>query len=241
MKEFYLRKGKVLPTILVLIIVGVVGSVLFYSCKNAKVVEKPLDENAASINETSAKSVMPGPHPEVAAGAPEVQRQNENILVVYRHTGPGYAEAYGFDTFIFRIFTDGSGLISGGTSYQRTLTGEKEAVHFNVSTSGSTITLAASDADNRSWSDRIALAQGKAEISGTHPMMVSLDTALTFASLDGSYVERFSVDPASSDFFQKLQKEGRCLKKVHGPSQRMVKQFMCRVSQKIPKTLRAFR
>jgi len=64
MKEFCLRKGKVLPAILLIIVVGVVGSVLFYSCKNAKVVEKPLDANAASLTETSAKSAMPGPHPE---------------------------------------------------------------------------------------------------------------------------------------------------------------------------------
>jgi len=35
-------------------------------------------------------------------------------------------EAYGFDTYIFRLLTDGSGQIIGGTSYQRTAGGEKE-------------------------------------------------------------------------------------------------------------------
>jgi len=123
------------------------------SCKQTKVVEKPLEgvtaKTPAKTDAAQNVVTMPGPHPESSANLPEIKKQNENILIVYKHTGPGYMEAYGFDTYIFRLLTDGSGQIVGGTSYQRTAGGEKEFAQYNASVSGDTISLAASSAEKK--------------------------------------------------------------------------------------------
>lgn len=192
--------------------------IMLASCKQPKVVEKPLATTAQSSPEQSASASSqvtpaPGPHPEAAIGIPEVSRKTENILVVYRHTGPGYAESYGFDTFIFRLLTDGSGQITGGTSYQRTIGGEIVAVNFNTTTTKDMISLTASSVGGKPWSDRLALKGNQIDVTGAHRMRISLDTALTFASVEKNYQERYSVDQSQKDLPSEVTQAGAVVEK----------------------------
>ena len=180
------------------------------SCKQPKVVEKPLP---AAAQAPAQVTPSPGPHPEAAVGIPEVARKTESALVVYRHTGPGYAESYGFDTYIFRILTDGAGQITGGTSYQRTIGGEIEAVAFNSTSSQGAVTLSASSASGKSWSDTLTQKESRIEVSGAHKMLVSLGGALTFSSLDEKYQESYSVDASKKDLPSEISQGGAVVEK----------------------------
>ncbi|HPB07208.1 MAG TPA: hypothetical protein PK905_01960 [Rectinema sp.] len=187
------------------------------SCKQTKVVEKPLEDGASKTStktDVTQKAIgTPGPHPEAGANLPEIKKQNENILIVYKHTGPGYMEAYGFDTYIFRLLTDGSGQIVGGTSYQRTLGGEKEFAQYNASVSGDTISLAASSAEKKPWSYTIKTKGNRIEISGAHNVVVTLDKSLVFSSPDGTYKEIYSSDPSEERLPSEIRKADAILEK----------------------------
>jgi len=187
------------------------------SCNKPKVVEKPISTAAQTPSGAASTPAQPapapGPHPEAAIGIPEVSRKSENILVVYRHTGPGYAESYGFDTYIFRVLTDGSGQITGGTSYQRTLGGEIQAVSFNSTATQDAISLTASPANGKSWLDKLAIRGEKIEVTGAHTMIVGLDTALSFASADKKYQESYSVDQARKDLPSEIVQSGAVVEK----------------------------
>jgi len=167
----------------VALLLGIVTIFMLASCKQAKVVEKPIETVPSQTNAEQKTLPAPGPHPEAAVGVPEVSKQNENILLVYRHTGSGYAEAYGFDTYVFRLLTDGSGQITGGIAYQRTIGGEIEAVRYNTSLSGDEISLTASSPGEKSWSDTLKLKENRVDVSGAHKMVATLDKALVFSSL----------------------------------------------------------
>ncbi len=196
---------------------------LLVSCNRPKVIEKPLTSTSQSSQESATSAPgqttpAPGPHPEAAIGVPEVLRKAENTLVVYRHTGPGYAESYGFDTYIFRILTDGAGQITGGTSYERTIGGEIEAVNFNATTAQNVISLTASSANGKSWTDKLAITHsstqgGQIEVSGAHKMIVSLDNDLKFMSTDKKYEEKYSVDPARKDLPSEITRAGAVVEK----------------------------
>ncbi len=190
---------------------GIVTVFVLASCKQAKVVEKPLETAQTQAEQTAAPA--PGPHPEAAVSVPEVSKQNENILFVYRHTGPGYAEAYGFDTYIFRLLTDGSGQITGGVAYQRTIGGEIEAIHYNTSFAGDEISLAVSGPGQKSWSDILKRKENRIDVSGTHNMLVTFGKNLVFSSSDGSYSESYSVDPAEKDLPGEIRKGNSVLEK----------------------------
>jgi len=190
---------------------GIVTVFVLASCKQAKVVEKPLETAQTQAEQTAAPA--PGPHPEAAVSVPEVSKQNENILFVYRHTGPGYAEAYGFDTYIFRLLTDGSGQITGGVAYQRTIGGEIEAIHYNTSFAGDEISLAVSGPGQKSWSDILKRKENRIDVSGTHNMLVTFGKNLVFSSSDGSYSESYSVDPAGKDLPGEIRKGNSVLEK----------------------------
>lgn len=200
----------------VVLLLGILMVFVPVSCKQAKVVEKPLASPQAQTAQTSAEGLTPpapGPHPEAAVTVPQVSRQNEHVLLVYRHAAPGYAQAYGFDTYIFRLLADGSGHITGGTAYQRTIGGEIEAVHYNTSISGDTVSLAVSGPGQTSWSDTLKLKKNRIDVSGAHTFVVTFDKDLTFSSADGSYRERYSVDTADKDLSAEIRKGASVLEK----------------------------
>ncbi len=209
------RSVFIMATVSILALAVALGSLV--SCNKPKVVEKPISTTAQTPSGAALTPAQPaptpGPHPETAIGVPEVSRKSENILVVYRHTGPGYAESYGFDTYIFRILTDGSGQITGGTSYQRTLGGEIEAVNFNSTSTQDTISLTASPVNGKAWSDKLVLKGTTIEISGAHKMIVGLDTALSFSSIDKKYQEIYSVDQAQKDLPSEIVQAGAVVEK----------------------------
>jgi hypothetical protein len=186
--------------------------VILGSCKQTKVVETPLSSTptqSASVQKVSS----PGPHPEGAVSVPEVTKKEEQLLIVYRHTGFGYAESYGFDTYILRILTDSSGQIVGGTSYKRMITGEIAEMTFNTSVSGKSISLAASSDQGQSWSDTLLIKDDSIEVSGKHKMVVSLDKQLVIASLDKKYQESFSVDPTAKGLPSEIRRSETTLEK----------------------------
>jgi len=182
------------------------------SCKKAKVVEKPLE---GGTDKTAAQEIaaMPGPRPEAGANLPEIKKQNENILIVYKHTNPGYAEAYGFDTLILRALTDGSGMIVGGTLYQRTASGEREFAQFNASISGDTISLAASSSEQKPRSYTIKTKADRVEVSGARDVVATLNKSLVFSSPDGSYKEIYSIDSSKENLLSEIQKANVTLEK----------------------------
>jgi len=186
--------------------------VILGSCKQTKVVETPLSPTSAQ-SASNQKVSSPGPHPEAAVSVPEVTKKEEQLLIVYRHTGFGYAESYGFDTYIFRILTDGSGQIVGGTSYQRMIAGEIAEMTFNTSASGKSISLAASSDKGQSWSDTLLVKDDSIEVSGKHKMVVSLDEQLVFASLDKKYQEIYSVNPATKELPSEIRRSDAILEK----------------------------
>lgn len=195
------------------VLLSVTAILVFVSCKPAKVVEKPIEAASSQTNEGQKAALTLGPHPEAAIEVPEVSRQGENVLLVYRHTGFGYAEAYGFDTLIFRLLTDGSGQITGGTVAQRTIGGEHESIHFNTSVSGDVISLTAALPDEKSWSDTLKMKGNRIDVSGAHKMTVTLDGALVFSSLDGNYSESFSTDSSRKDLPSVTKKGNSVLEK----------------------------
>lgn len=197
----------------VALLLGIVTIFMLASCKQAKVVEKPIETVPSQTNAEQKTLPAPGPHPEAAVGVPEVSKQNENILLVYRHTGSGYAEAYGFDTYVFRLLTDGSGQITGGIAYQRTIGGEIEAVRYNTSLSADEISLTASSPGEKSWSDTLKLKENRVDVSGAHKMVATLDKALVFSSSDGNYRESYSTDPAQKDLPVEIRKGGSLMEK----------------------------
>lgn len=195
----------------VVLCVGILMLFMLASCKQAKVVEKPLETGQVQTEQTIV--LAPGPHPEAAVTVPPVSRQNEQVLFVYRHVDPGYAQAYGFDTYIFRLLADGSGQITGGSVYQRTIGGEIALIHYNISITGDTISLAASGPGQKSWSDTLKLKENRIEVSGTHNMLVTFDKNLVFSSSDGSYSESYSVDPAEKDLPAEIRKGASMVEK----------------------------
>jgi hypothetical protein len=196
-----------------ILLFGMMAIFMLASCKQAKVVEKPIETVSAQTNVEQKTPLAPGPHPEAAMGVPEVSKQNENILLVYRHTGSGYAEAYGFDTYIFRLLADGSGQITGGIAYQRTIGGELEAVRYNTSLSGDEMSLTTSVPGQKSWTDTLKVKENRIDVSGAHKMTVILDKALAFSSSDGSYRESYSVDPAQKDLPAEIKKGNSVMEK----------------------------
>jgi len=200
----------------VVLLLGILMVFVLASCKQAKVVEKPLVSPQAQTAQTPAEGVTPfapGPHPEAAVTVPQVSKQNERVLLVYRHAAPGYAQAYGFDTYIFRLLTDGSGRITGGTAYQRTIGGEIDVAHYNTSISGDRVSLAVSGPGQTSWSDTLRLKKNRIEVSGSHTFVVTFDKDITFSSSDGRYSERYSVDPAEKDLPAEIRKGASVLEK----------------------------
>ena len=196
-----------------LVMAGIAMLFMLASCKKAKVIEKPLQtapQQAASQAETGGSGA---PHPEAAAKLPAIERKNENILIVYKHTGFGYEESYGFDTYVFRLLADPAGQISGGIVYQRTNNGEVDAIHYNVIRSSNEITLAASGADKKSWSATLKLKDGSIAVSGQQKLLAKLDKALVFASTDGNYSESYSIDQAAPEMPSEIKKGGSTLEK----------------------------
>ncbi len=209
------RSVFIMASVFILALAAALGGLA--SCNRPKVIEKPISTTTQPSSEQAPAPVpttpAPGPHPEAAIGVPEVSRKSESILLVYRHTGPGYAESYGFDTYIFRILTDGSGQITGGMSYQRTLGGEIEAVTFNSTATQDLISLTASSANGTPWSDKLALKGSQIEVSGAHKMIVNLDTSLSFSSIDKKYKETYSVDQARKDLPSEIVQSGAVVEK----------------------------
>lgn len=196
-----------------LFMAGIVVLFMLASCKQAKVTEKPLQtvpQQAASQPKTSESGA---PHPEAATKMPAIERKNESILLVYKHTGFGYVESYGFDTYVFRLLADPSGQISGGIVYQRTSDGEVEAIHYNVTRSSDEITLAASGADKKSWSATLKLKDSSIDVSGQQKLSAKLDKALVFASTDGNYSESYSIDQAAPEMPSEIKKGDSTLEK----------------------------
>lgn len=198
---------------LFLFMAGIAALFMLASCKQAKVTEKPLQSVPLQPVSQPKASEAEAPHPEAASTMPAVERKNESILLVYKHTEFGYVDSYGFDTYVFRLLADPAGQISGGIVYHRTSDGEVEAIHYNVIRSGSTITLAASEADKKSWSATLDLKDSSIDVSGQKKLFAKLDKTLVFASPDGSYSESYSVDQAAPEMPSEIKKGSSILEK----------------------------
>jgi hypothetical protein len=224
-----------------LFMAGIVVLFMLASCKQAKVTEKPLQtvpQQAASQPKTSESGA---PHPEAATKMPAIERKNESILLVYKHTGFGYVESYGFDTYVFRLLADPSGQISGGIVYQRTSDGEVEAIHYNVTRSSDEITLAASGADKKSWSATLKLKDSSIDVSGQQKLSAKLDKALVFASTDGNYSESYSIDQAAPEMPSEIKKGDSTLEKGKWTFPKTTRLCMSRPNRMIQKTQKGSR
>ncbi len=178
------------------------------SCKPAKVTEKPLDSQKAGPAVGSTVQGTQAPHPEAGATMPAVTKKNETALIVYKHTGFGYQDSYGYDTAIFRILAHPTGQISGAVMYERMPNEESRKKTFNVSYAGDHITVAASGEGSAAWTAEIETKKGQLEVKGSMNYSVAAGTSLDFVSPDGSYAERYSIDPASAALASEIGKKG---------------------------------
>jgi len=81
---------------------GILMLFMLASCKQAKVVEQPLETGQVQTEQTIV--LAPGPHPEAALTVPPVSRQNEQVLLVYRHATQAMHRPMG-STPIFSAFS----------------------------------------------------------------------------------------------------------------------------------------
>ena len=135
------------------------------------------------------------PAVEKALELPAIQRGGEGILVAYRHTGFGFAEANGFDTVIYRFTRLPGGWLDGAVVYERRLEGEKEIDRYTFSYVGDEVVVAESSEKTAKEIARIKTSREGLEIRGETERIVvrGSEGSLVVRSISGDYSEEYMM------------------------------------------------
>ncbi len=135
------------------------------------------------------------PAVEKALELPAIQRGGEGILVAYRHSGFGFAEANGFDTLIYRFTRLPGGWLDGAVVHERRLEGEKEIGRYAFSYAGDEVVVTESSEKAAEEIARIKTSREGLEIRGQAERSVlrGSEGSLIIRSISGDYSEEYMM------------------------------------------------
>jgi hypothetical protein len=135
------------------------------------------------------------PYPEKALELPAIEKGNQGILVVYRHTGFGFVDAKGFDTLVYRFQALPGGWLEGAIAYERRLEGEKEILRYDFNYAGDEVIVTESSGGATKEIARMKTVNDVQEMHGTAERILSRGSggSLVVGSPSGGYIEEYMM------------------------------------------------
>lgn len=131
---------------------------------------------------------------------PRIEESDASLIILLRHTGIDWREAYGFDTVVYRYLPDAEAGFSGATLSEIRPEGEQRTVSYRISEKLGDIFIFASQALPGGFSPEvlestIVMEKSGFEVSGRQSRTVKREGGglVSFAAPDGSYQERYTL------------------------------------------------
>lgn len=150
---------------------------------------------------------------------PKIDSAAASLVIVLRHTGVGWDEAYGFNTLVYRFFGEPDTGYAGATLHELHSGGERLSVRYRFEhKAGGTIIHASRAVEGGLGTElpesTIKQEAGRFRVSGRQARIVRMDEhgRVAFAAPDESYEENYPFDSPSS--FEDMYKESRTIRKT---------------------------
>lgn len=188
------------------------GAILLGSC--GKGGQTPAQAKKEAVPEAPALSsaIDPGgaPRVEQALVIPAVQKGAEGLLVVYRHSQFGYAEIYGFDTFIYRFLFLPGGWLDTVTVYERRLEGEKMKARYSFAYVGDEVIVTESSPEGAREKARVFLGPRETRLEGSQGRFVFREEQgnLFVESFGGARREKYALSGGAGTMLCSISKVG---------------------------------
>lgn len=131
---------------------------------------------------------------------PQIEVSDASLVILLRHTGIGWEEAFGFDTVVYRYFGGAEAGFVGATLSEIHPEGERIAARYRISEKfGDTFILASlaipGGFGSETLESTIVRREGGFEVSGRQARMVRREGSglVSFAAPDGNYQERYTL------------------------------------------------